>query len=308
VIRFSVIVPVRSAEAFVDECLRSVRSQTGVKLEIIAVDDDSPDGSGAILDRHAEDDDRVTALHLTRSQGVGPARNDAILRARGDYLLFLDADDAYRGDDVLAGLDADLAATGDPDVLLFHYEERRPCGLTREMRIGRVAAPDGPRAVSAAERPDALRSSWVCWNKAYRRDFVAARGLRFPPGYYEDFAWSIPAVFAAGRLGVSERLGVRYRRCRNTSVSRRPSPRHFEVFDQFELILGFLAAHPEFDSLESRRALATSTRTFLHSRTERLRVVPAELVDEFRRRTADVTARMGEEPHGRRRGGEAWEQ
>jgi glycosyltransferase involved in cell wall biosynthesis len=308
VTRFSVIVPVQSAEAFVDECLRLVRCQAGAELEIIAVDDDSRDRSGAILDRHAEEDDRVTALHLTRSQGAGPARNEAIVHARGDYPLFLDADDAYCDDDVLAGLDADLAATGDPDILLFHYEERRPCGLSRHMRIGRVAAPDGPRTVSAAERPDVRCSSWVCWNKAYRRDFVAAAGLRFPPGYYEDFAWSVPAMFAAGRLAVSERLGVRYRRCRTTSVSRRPSPRHFEVFDQFELFLAFLAAHPEFDSAEARRALATSTRTFLRSRTERLHVVPAELVDEFRRRTVDVTARMGGEFHGRRRDGGAWGQ
>jgi glycosyltransferase involved in cell wall biosynthesis len=292
VTRFSVIVPMRSAEAFVDECLRSVRHQTGADLEVIAVNDDSPDASGAIVDRHVRDDDRITALHLTRSQGVGPARNEGIARARGEYLLFLDADDTYRGDDVLAGLDADLAATGDPDILLFDYEERRPCGLTRRISLDRGAAADGPRSVSTAERTGVLRASWVCWNKAYRRDFVAAAGLRFPSGYYEDFAWSIPAMLAAGRVAVSGRVGVRYRRCRTASISRRMSPRHLEVFDQFERILAFLAAHPEHDSAELRAALAASMRTFLRSRTERLRVIPRELLDEFRRRSVEVTARM----------------
>ncbi|GIF08238.1 glycosyltransferase family 2 protein [Actinoplanes siamensis] len=292
-IRFSVVVPVRSAGEFVDECLRSIRRQAGVPLEIIAVDDASPDHSGPILDRHAVEDPRVTVLHLSRSQGVGPARNLAIAQARGEYLVFLDADDAFRDDDVLAGLDADLAATGDPDLLLFHYEERRPCGLTRHMRLGRVIAPGGPRRVSRAERPEVLCSSWVCWNKAYRRDFVAAADLTFPPGYYEDFAWSIPALLAAGRMAVSERIGVRYRRCRTTSVSRLPGPRHLEVFDQFERILAYLAAHPEHDSAGARRALAASTRTFLRSRTDRLRVLPPDLLGEFRRRTAEVTARIG---------------
>jgi CRISPR system Cascade subunit CasB len=289
VTRFSVIVPMRSAEDFADECLRSVRRQVGVDLEIIAVDDDSPDATGAIIDRHARDDGRVTALHLTHSHGVGRARNAGIARARGEYLLFLDADDTYRGDDVLAGLDADLAATGDPDVLLFDYEERRPCGLTR--RISADAASDGPRVVSTAERPGVLRASWVCWNKAYRRDSVA--GLRFPPGYYEDFAWSIPAMLAADRVAVSGRVGVRFRRCRATSISRGVSPRHLEVFDQFERVLAFLAAHPEHDCAEVRDVLATSARTFLRSRTDRLRVIPPELLEEFRRRSVEMTARIG---------------
>jgi len=169
VTRCSVIVPVRSAEPYVDECLRSVRGQAGLDLEIIAVDDASPDRCGAIIDRHARESDRLTAPHLARSLGVGHARNEAIARARGEHLLFLDADDTYRDDDILAALDADLAATGDPDVLLFDYEERRPCGLSR--RIGLGGAP-GPRSVSGAERTGVLRASWVCWNKAYRRDFV----------------------------------------------------------------------------------------------------------------------------------------
>jgi glycosyltransferase involved in cell wall biosynthesis len=269
-----------------------VRLQAGVDLEIIAVDDDSPDACGAIVDQHAREDGRVTALHLTCSHGVGPARNAGIARARGDYIVFLDADDTYRGADVLAGLDADLAATGDPDILLFDYEERRPCGLTRRVSAYRDAASDRPRLVSAAERTGALRASWVCWNKVYRRKFVAAAGLRFPPGYYEDFAWSIPAMLAAGQVAVSARVGVGLRRCRTTSISRGVSPRHLEVFDQFERILAFLAAHPEHDSAEVRDVLATSARTFLHSRTDRLRVIPPELLEEFRRRSVEVTARM----------------
>lgn len=293
--RFSVIVPIRSAEAFAHEALRSVRHQTGVDLEVIAVDDDSPDASGAIVDQHARDDGRVTALHLTRSHGVGPARNEGIARARGEYLLFLDADDTFCGDDVLAGLDADLGATGDPDVLLFDYEERRPCGLSRRVGVDPVLALDGPRSVSATERAGVLRASWVCWNKAYRREFVAAAGLQFPLGYYEDFAWSIPALLAAGRVAVSGRVGVRYRRCTATSISRGVSAQHMEVFDQFERILAFLAAHPEHDSPEVRDVLGTSARTFLRSRTDRLQVIPPELLDEFRRRSVEVTARMGGE-------------
>lgn len=118
-------------------------------------------------------------------------------------MLFLDADDTYPGADVLAGLDADLAVACDPDVLLFGYEEWRPCGLSRRISVDWGAARDGPCSLSAAERARVLGAPWVCWNKVYRREFVVAAGLRFPPGLYEDFAWSIPALLAAGRVAVS---------------------------------------------------------------------------------------------------------
>ena len=290
--RFSVIVPMRSTEAFADECLWSVRRQTGADVEVIAVDDDSPDECGAIADRHARADDRISVVHLARSHGVGPARNAGIARASGDYVLFLDADDAFFDHRVLADLDAVLAATGDPDVLLFDYEEWRPCGLRRRMGLERVVAFDEARLVAAAEHPAVLRASWVCWNKAYRREFVAAAGLRFPTGYYEDFAWSIPALLAAPRVAVSERVGVRYRKCRAGSTSRAVSPRHFEVFDQLERILAFLAAHPEHDSEEVRDVLAASAQTFLRGRTERLSVIPPDLLDEYQRRSDDVVTRI----------------
>ena len=290
--RFSVIVPMRSTEAFADECLWSVRRQTGADVEVIAVDDDSPDECGAIADRHARADDRLTVVHLARSHGVGPARNAGVARASGEYVLFLDADDALFDHRVLADLDAVLAATGDPDVLLFDYEEWRPCGLRRRMGLERIVPFDEARLVTAAEHPGVLRASWVCWNKAYRREFVAAAGLRFPTGYYEDFAWSIPVLLAARRVAVSERVGVRYRKCRAGSTSRGVSPRHFEVFDQFERILAFLAARPEHDSTEARDVLAASARTFLRSRTERLSVIPPDLLDEYRRRSDDVVTRI----------------
>lgn len=291
--RFSVIVPMWSAEAFLDECLLSVRNQAGADFEIIAVDDHSPDGCGAIIDRHALDDERVTAVQLDRSNGVGPARNAGIARTRGDYLLFLDADDTFFDQGVLAGIDADLRSTGEPDILLFDYEERRPCGLPRRVGTDRSMTLDSARLVPTSERANALQASWVSWNKAYRRDFVAANGLRFPTGYYEDFAWSITALLTAGQIAESGRLGVRYRRCLSTSLSSAVNRRQLEVFDQFDRILGYLAAHPEHDSAEARDVLAAGARSFLRDLTERLRVIPPELLDDFQRRSEKLAASLG---------------
>jgi hypothetical protein len=166
-----------------------------------------------------------------------------------------------------------------------------------------VVAVDAPHLLGQAERPEALRVSWVCWNKAYRRDSIARTGLRFPAGYYEDFVWSLCAVLAADRVAVSGRVGVDYRCCRTSSISRGVSPRHFEVFDQFDRILDFLHDHPEVDAAPVRTVLADAMTTFLRSRSERRRVVPPDLLPEFRRRSDELAARVNPTRAARRRCG-----
>jgi CRISPR system Cascade subunit CasB len=82
--RFSVIVPAYKVQAYLHACLESVLSQSCADLELIAVDDCSPDGSGAIIDEFAARDPRVRAVHLAENQGLGRARNAGLAQACGD--------------------------------------------------------------------------------------------------------------------------------------------------------------------------------------------------------------------------------
>lgn len=91
--RFSVIVPAYEVQPYLNDCLRSVLEQDFTDLELIAVDDHSPDGCGAIIDEAAAYDPRVRPVRLPENAGLGRARNAGIRRATGDYLLFLDCDD-----------------------------------------------------------------------------------------------------------------------------------------------------------------------------------------------------------------------
>lgn len=88
----SVIIPVYKVEAWLDACVQSVLAQTYQNLEIILVDDGSPDSCGAMCDRWAETDDRVHVLHK-KNGGLSSARNAGIEIATGDYIMFLDSDD-----------------------------------------------------------------------------------------------------------------------------------------------------------------------------------------------------------------------
>ena len=91
--RFSVIVPAYQVQAYLSECLDSVLSQSYPDLEVIAVDDASPDACGEIIDEYAARDPRVKPLHLAENRGLGRARNAGIAQAGGEYLIFLDSDD-----------------------------------------------------------------------------------------------------------------------------------------------------------------------------------------------------------------------
>src|ERR1700678_100767 len=92
----SIVIPVFNVHRYLTECLDSVSSASGTEIEVIAVDDGSTDGSGAVLDEYARADSRLHVIHLDRTGGPGQARNIGLARATGSYVWFVDGDDLIR--------------------------------------------------------------------------------------------------------------------------------------------------------------------------------------------------------------------
>lgn len=92
--KLSVVIPVYKVEPYLERCVRSVYRQTFRDMEIIMVDDGSPDGSGALADRLAAEDARARVIHQ-ENQGLSGARNTGLRAATGDYIVFLDSDDEW---------------------------------------------------------------------------------------------------------------------------------------------------------------------------------------------------------------------
>lgn len=88
----SVIIPIYKVEAYLKRCVDSVLAQTYTNLEVILVDDGSPDGCGAICDVYAEQDSRVRVIHKVNG-GLSDARNAGLKIASGEYISFIDSDD-----------------------------------------------------------------------------------------------------------------------------------------------------------------------------------------------------------------------
>lgn len=106
----SVIVPVYKVEQYLDKCVESLTAQTYRALEIILVDDQSPDGCPRMCDEWAQRDSRIRVIHK-RHEGVGKARNTGMESATGAYLAFVDADD-YLPEDAIEVLVKRLISDG----------------------------------------------------------------------------------------------------------------------------------------------------------------------------------------------------
>ncbi|MEV6103443.1 CDP-glycerol glycerophosphotransferase family protein [Streptomyces sp. NPDC051940] len=241
--RFSVIVPVHQVQAYLHECLESVLDQSFTDLELIAIDDCSPDASGTIIDEFAARDPRVRAVHLAENVGLGRARNVGLERATGDYVIFLDSDDSLTPDALRAVSDR-LKETGGPDVLVYDYVRTYWTGATVPDAARSHLAQDGPAVFTLDDRPGLLRVLHVVWNKAYRREFLERAGFTFAPGYYEDVSWTYPVLVTAESIAVLDRVCVRYRQRRRGAITCSPGQRHFEIFGQYDRLFAYLDAHP----------------------------------------------------------------
>ncbi|WP_052173345.1 glycosyltransferase family 2 protein [Prevotella sp. RM4] len=91
--KVSIIVPVYNVERYLDRCVKSLLGQTLKDVEIILVDDKSPDGCPAMCDHYASQHDRIKVVHKSINEGLGKARNTGLDVATGEYVMFVDSDD-----------------------------------------------------------------------------------------------------------------------------------------------------------------------------------------------------------------------
>lgn len=235
----SFIVPVYAAEKYLRQCVDSILGQTFRNIEIILVDDGSPDNCPSICDAYAQKDTRVKVIHQN-NQGVSVARNRGIAEAAGEWICFVDADD------YVAPNYAELVAqhgTEKRDFLLFSYAE--DCAG----KIKSMPAPDTSMALGKEEFLDIQKGilnryhkgvidyrsfhvSGPCM-KGFKRETISQNHLEFPQGIMsgEDgfFNFCYLDVATAGVL-IPQRVYY-YRKYQN-SVTQRYAPELRENFQE----------------------------------------------------------------------------
>lgn len=229
----SVIVPVYKVEPYLDRCVQSIVEQTYPNLEIILVDDGSPDNCPAMCDAWAEKDNRIRVIHK-KNGGLSDARNAGLAVCRGTYIGFVDSDDWIHGEYLSLLYNAckvsdvyisacDVRVVGDEPVSseILHQE---CCMHSVEEALGTLIKGTRFRAVA--------------WNKLYHRSVLA--GELFPVGrYHEDEFFTYRILAKTDWLAfVDAPLYYYYQRA--GSIMNTASVRHLDVLDAWTGRLQFL--------------------------------------------------------------------
>lgn len=219
--KVSVIIPVYNAEKYLEKCITSVMAQTLTDLEIICVDDGSPDDSVSILKRLQEQDSRIVILSQANG-GAGAARNNGLRHARGQYLSFLDADDFFEPDMLQEAVDA--ADRYEADFVVFnsdqyHMDTDSFVEVPWALRMEEVP-PYMP--FSHRQLTDNVFLTFVgwAWDKLYRRSFVEAKNLRFQEQRTtNDMLFVFSALVTAERIAAVDKVLAHQRRGSADSLS-----------------------------------------------------------------------------------------
>lgn len=201
----SIIVPIYRVETYLDKCVRSIVEQTHEALEIILVDDGSPDRCGEMCDAWAKRDSRIRVVHKENG-GLSDARNAGLAIATGDVIGFVDSDDWIEPDFVQTLLDA----------MEVNGADIAECGIRLVMEDGMVLRQRGPSCDETLEKIEALRRLVLedgvyqtVWNKLYRRQVI--EGILFEKGKCnEDDFWTYQIFDRAEKLALVEKPMLNY--------------------------------------------------------------------------------------------------
>lgn len=210
----SVVVPIYNAYDYLGVALDSILGQTLKDIEIICIDDGSTDRSLDIIKKYHEADSRVRVV-TENNAGVSTARNKGIARARGEYIIFLDADDFY--EPTLLEKLYTLAKKENLDIALSRFDiynnKTEKFTATVDENHGDIFAHGA--VVSKNEFPDYIFESTTgyVWNKLFRAEMIREKELTFAPELYifEDVHFVCAAFSFANRIARLEEVLIHHR-------------------------------------------------------------------------------------------------
>lgn len=260
--KVSIVVPVYGVEKYIAECIESLLAQTCTNLEILLVDDGGKDHSPEICDRYAAQDTRIKVIHKPNG-GAASARNAGLDAATGDYICFVDGDDAVHPDYVKSLLSELTTQNADMAV----------CGFRNWSRIGtKIIDCDNTGVYTGQEYLLRFLRDWSCsllWNKIFRREVIG--DIRMEEGHKVDDEFFTYLVVMNCRKVVLFDTPLYDYRLRGSSVMQAMGP-HLErvMLDRVEYITtryrNIAEKIPEIEPEFFRDALDTMTRYWYHSK------------------------------------------
>lgn len=278
----SVIVPVYRVEKYLERCVKSILSQTYKNLEVILVDDGSPDQCPAICDACAEKDARVKVIHQ-ENKGLSGARNAGIDAASGEYLAFVDSDD-YVSPHFIEELYQLLQDTGCA-IGQCRFSYVKGDGLVEEGDSA-FCIYRGESLMEQLYGPEEKATCFVvAWNKLYRAELFKKAGIRYPEGrIHEDEATTYRLFHEAKKLAFLDRALYGYYTENGGSITSVFSAKRLQWLTAHEERIAFFKKNGYEKLLPAAyRKLCDACITFYFRCTEQVKDAE-ELKKELRKR------------------------
>lgn len=224
----SVIVPMYNVENYVGRCIETIVNQTYHNLEIILVDDGSPDNSGRIADEWAKKDSRIVVIHKPNG-GLSDARNVAIDVAKGEYITLVDSDDYIHTR--MIELLMQVAEEKSADVVVCSHKMVYEGKIQQdeEVSLGEVQIVDGKEIQKIYLHPSDKRLDYtVAWEKLYKRKCFDQ--IRYPKGkLHEDEYTTFQILYEAEKIAYVD-IPLYYYLSRESSIMGEFKPSRFDIF------------------------------------------------------------------------------
>ena len=253
----SVIVPVYKVEPYLDRCIQSIVDQTYSILEIILVDDGSPDNCPAMCDAWAAKDSRIKVIHKSNG-GLSDARNAGMAAAKGEYIAFVDSDD-WIAPEMLERLlramekdNSDIAAC----TVKMVWEDG---SLEELLTVQTNCVLDRNQAQETLLKEDLLKQP--VWYKLYRREII--KDIPFEVGkLHEDVFWSYLAIGNASKVSIIDYIGYFYTQRGGSIMGEGYSLKRLDAIEAYENRYRYIAE--SFPRLEAKARIAVISACIYH--------------------------------------------
>lgn len=226
----SIVVPIYNVEQYLQKCVDSIINQTYKNLEIILVDDGSPDNCPKICDEYAKQDSRIKVIHKENG-GLSDARNAGMKIATGEYISFIDSDDWAKSEMIesmynrIIEDNSDLVSSGvvwvnEDGVEIRNATVRENCVLNTEQAMAELIN-DG-------------KLKQHVWNKLYKADLI--KNIPFVKGkYHEDVFWSYKVIGVAEKISIEKNSYYFYVQRSESIMGERYSAKRLDALDAMKL-------------------------------------------------------------------------
>lgn len=226
----SIVVPIYNVEQYLPRCIDSIINQTYKNLEIILVDDGSPDNCPKICDEYAKQDSRIKVIHKENG-GLSDARNAGMKVATGEYILFIDSDDRIKSEMIedmynrMIQDNSDLVSSG----VIWVDEDGAEI---RNATVSENCVLNTEQAMKELIYDGKLKQH--VWNKLYKADMI--KNVPFEKGkYHEDVFWSYQVIGEAKRISIEKNSYYFYVQRSESIMGEKYSAKRLDALDAMKL-------------------------------------------------------------------------